>query len=652
MSTWGKETRQLPFISPGSVNKGIEREYLSRKSLKMESRRLLHNNRDSSSRNQHREPCSLARDFCLPSKAAYLILLWTVVVGFIYYSLLLLVVFSVHAYKRKGASAAIYESITYAVLAFIMMFYPLSGLIADVCCGRLKTVAISLTVLLIFLIVWTSISIISTSMRHLHLSRNISYLFSSAPGITVFILTIISILLFVAGLSGYQANYIQLGLDQLFEAPSRYLSLFIHYAILAFYISEVPVIAVSILERYITKCTRIYAGKHVWFALVVTSLFVLILFALFLSFWKRQWFMSDSGQSNPYKTVFKVISFAWKHKNPLRRTAFTYGDDYIPTRLDFAKERFGGPFTTEQVEDVKVLRRIIVVLLAIGPVFVLEMPGSEFVFPVFGFHILHQNFNETLTFTPCNAEYKELWQLAMASGVFMKITSTIVWFPFYMWIIFCYFRNRMPKVFTRMGVGIVLSLIGVASMVIIEIAGHSLNRTGDVNQTQCMFQFYTYDRHAFSSYPELNMHWAVLIVPSLFLRIGPLLIIATTLEFISAQSPHSMKGVLIGIFFSIRGLFQFLNTITIIPLSLKRPWAVGKMIEDPPVTNCGFVYLLLTFVVGLTGLIMFSLAAKRYTYRVRDEGQFRQYAIEEIYDRYITQTVENTRDYSSDDNSD
>ena len=277
------------------------------------------------------------------------------------------------------------------------------------------------------------------------------------------------------------------------------------------------------------------------------------------------------------------------------------------------------------------------------------MPGSEFVFPVFGLHTLHQNLTDN--FILCNAEYKELWQLGVASGAFMKM-STIVLFPFYMWIIFCYFRNRMPKVFTRMGVGIVLSLIGVASMVIIDIAGHSLNRTGDINQTQCMFQFYTYDRHASSSYPVLNMHWAVLIVPSLFLRIGPLLIIATTLEFISAQSPHSMKGVLIGIFFSIRGLFQFLNSITIIPLSLKRPWAVGKMIEDPPVTNCGFVYLLLTFVVGLTGLIMFSLAAKRYTYRVRDEGQFRQYAIEEIYDRYITQTVENTRDYSSDDSSD
>ena len=619
----------------------------------MESRRLLHNNGDSSSRNQCRKSCSQAREFCLPSKAAYLILLWTVVVGIFYHSLLRSAVLGVHIYEA-GSSAAIYESITYAMLAFIMMFYPLSGLIADVCCGRLKTVAISLTLFLISLFVCISITIISTSMQSLRLSRDMSYLFNNAPGTIAFILLIISFLLFVVGLSGYQANYIQLGLDQLFEAPSRYLSLFIHYAILAFHISEIPVMSVHFFKRYFTKCHHINIGKHeVWFVLVLTSLLIIILFALLLiSFWKRRWFISDSGQSNPYKTVFKVISFAWKHKNPLQRTAFAYSDDYIPTRLDFAKERFGGPFTTEQVEDVKVLRRIIAFLFAIGPVFVLEIPGSEFVFPVFGLHTLHQNLTDS--FILCNAEYKELWQLAVASGEFMIVMSAILLFPFYMWIIFCHLRNRMPKVLTRLGVGIVLSLIGVASMVIIDIAGHSLNRTGDVNQTQCMFQLYTsyeYDHHILS-YPVLNMHWAVLIVPSLFLRIGPLLIIATTLEFISAQSPHSMKGVLIGIFFSIRGLFQFLNSITIIPLSLKRPWAVGKMIEDPPVTNCGFVYLLLTFVVGLTGLIMFSLAAKRYTYRVRDEGQFRQYAIEEIYDRYITQTAENTRYYSSDDGSD
>ena len=54
---------------------------------------------------------------------------------------------------------------------------------------------------------------------------------------------------------------------------------------------------------------------------------------------------------------------------------------YIPSRLDFAKERFGGPFTTEQVENVKTFFRILLVLFAIGPVFALKVPASYFIPP-------------------------------------------------------------------------------------------------------------------------------------------------------------------------------------------------------------------------------------------------------------------------------
>ena len=96
-----------------------------------------------------------------------------------------------------------------------------------------------------------------------------------------------------------------------------------------------------------------------------------------------------------------------------------------------------------------------------------------------------------------------------------------------------------------------------------------------------------------------------------------------------------MKGLLVGVFFAIKGLFQFLNTIVIIPLSLKQPWANREMLEHPPVTNCGFVYLMLTNVTGLIGLILFSLAAKRYKYRTRDQGMFHQQVVEDIHDRYI-----------------
>ena len=201
--------------------------------------------------------------------------------------------------------------------------------------------------------------------------------------------------------------------------------------------------------------------------------------------------------------------------------------------------------------------------------------------------------------------------------------------------------------FTRLFAGALICLLGVVSLLIIDVTGHSLKVANMTNTTQCMFQLYELTNTTIS-YPALNMHWSVLIPPSLLLGVGPLIIMATTLEFIAAQSPQSMKGFLIGVFFSIRGLFQFLNSIIIIPFSLKHPWASGEMLENPPVTNCGFVYLLFTCAVGLIGLILFSIAAKRYKYRVENEGWFRRYYIEDVYDRYISQAPVSIT-YSDDD---
>ena len=180
------------------------------------------------------------------------------------------------------------------------------------------------------------------------------------------------------------------------------------------------------------------------------------------------------------------MNFVRKHKYPLRRSAFTYCDDHIPSRLDFAKERFGGPFTTEQVEDVKTFLSILLILVAVGPVFVLEVPASFFVFPLFSLHTLryrrHINF--------CTS--KIIWENILGSGAMMTILSTVILFPFHIWINFFVLHNRLPKVFTRLGVGVVICLLGVASLSIIDVVGHSLTNN-IVNDTQCMFQLTVYN---------------------------------------------------------------------------------------------------------------------------------------------------------------
>ena len=42
--------------------------------------------------------------------------------------------------------------------------------------------------------------------------------------------------------------------------------------------------------------------------------------------------------------------------------AFTYWEDELPSHIDFNKRKYRGPFTTEQVEDVKIFLRLLVII--------------------------------------------------------------------------------------------------------------------------------------------------------------------------------------------------------------------------------------------------------------------------------------------------
>ena len=68
----------------------------------------------------------------------------------------------------------------------------------------------------------------------------------------------------------------------------------------------------------------------------------------------NHWLVKEPVTQNPFRLVYSVVRYAIKHKHPeQRRSAFTFCEDERPSRIDFGKIKFGGPFTTEQVEDVK-----------------------------------------------------------------------------------------------------------------------------------------------------------------------------------------------------------------------------------------------------------------------------------------------------------
>ena len=50
-----------------------------------------------------------------------------------------------------------------------------------------------------------------------------------------------------------------------------------------------------------------------------------------------------------------MLNYVRKTKYPERRSALTYFDEEAPSRLDYGKDKFGGPFTEEEVGNVKTI---------------------------------------------------------------------------------------------------------------------------------------------------------------------------------------------------------------------------------------------------------------------------------------------------------
>ena len=270
----------------------------------------------------------------------------------------------------------------YGLIAVWLLFYPLAGYLADVRYGRRKlVVSVGLRMM------WMGIMVliiggIFTDVMFGSLWGVVKQTFITAylDCILVFIgfIGFLTCLMLSIGIVAFAANVIQLGIDQLQDFPARDSFLFIHWLLLTQYIG-------------------ISVGKLVWSISIVTTfislavfvlpiLAFLIVIPLSLCITKSRWFIKDIGIGNPYREVIQIISFARRHKVPIRRSAFTYWEDDIPSGLDLGKSKYGGPFTTEQVENVKAFFGILFILLSLGPFFTAEIAASAFL-PILRHHM-------------------------------------------------------------------------------------------------------------------------------------------------------------------------------------------------------------------------------------------------------------------------
>ena len=297
--------------------------------------------------------------------------------------------------------------------------FPFLGLLADVWIGRYKAILIGIVLCFISWIIIGIGFIVDTYFA----SETIFYIVYGFAYFFQF-----------SGFSSFTANVIQYNIDQLVGASADELNSVIYWHIL----SEPLVLFLF----YLLQCL-FYSSKYFIMITFIASGVSVSLVLVSHSFLKHK-LENISLIKNPIKLIVRVLCYARKHKYPENRSALTYWEEEAPSRLDLGKDKYGGPFTEEEVEDVKTVFRMLP--LFIGFIAIILYDDSYW--------------SAVDSFT---------LPTSLAVTDFLYHISSVILMLLYLFFIRVCFYKYIPSMLTRISVGLFLAFIVTISKMIIFV---------------------------------------------------------------------------------------------------------------------------------------------------------------------------------------
>ena len=501
---------------------------------------------------------------------------------------------------------------------FIYLLYPVAGLLADLKFGHYRTTVMS-THCTVFsapvLLIGSSLVVTSTAFEGSTQTYVTLMIFGG-------IITGAGLLFLICSVVAFSASLFQFGLDQLHDLPAEDQVIFIQWLVWLDYTSNVIFIILTDIFNFNSNIS-IQGSYYISAAIFTTTVICLVVVMIFVHKMKK-WFVINEKCSNPYQLVHRVTRFAKQHKFPVHRSAFTYCEDEIPSGLDLGKTKYGGPFTTEQVEDVKVFYGILKILLSIGPVFSLIFAANSM--PVVFRALVLKSYYFDFINKPWN--FKIITKFLLFEGSIFYDVLLLIVLPLHIVFIRPFISYYVPKTHIRMGVGILSSLITLVVSLGMEVLANVEDPT-----FKCILS-----TDPVKSYTELNSttgmtgssssegsFYYIGIIQQTISRLFNLMTVIAMYEFVLAQSPHAMKGLLIGVSFAIHGLFQMFGALIVLPFSLH--WHGSSK------PSCGTVYLIVNILIGTVTLVVFIYNSKKYQNRIRDEPCRVYRYVEEYYSK-------------------
>ena len=484
------------------------------------------------------------------SRGAVLVLLWNFLVGPADLS------YTILFERLVPVPAAIPDLAQQVILVF---YYPFAGWLADVYFGRYKVMHAHL------LLMWVgSVAIV--------LTLTVEYVYPQTTTVLNYCVLLPAMIVLFIGRGGFLVTSLPFGTDQMPDASGEETSAFIHWFIWAVFAGR----STSLV------CTIIFNCSNSDIEALVQSLImsVFVSFALCTNYLFRSWLTIEPQSRNPLKTVTSVLKYAATHKYPARRSAFTYWEEEIPSRVDLGKSKYGGPFTNEQVEDVKTFFRILVYAASITA---FVIPGSA-------------------VFDGAQHQHSTARSICYHSSEIYYRVFTVAIIPLYEVFIYPLARNWIPTTVKRAALGAFLTIAVSLFLLLIEGVGHATSST----PVPCMFL-----ANESSATLSINYLW-VNIASSVLFAVQWMILNIAVFEFICAQSPYNMKGLLLGL-----GLSVTMAAGTIgeaVYFAWSQSWET-----EYSTPSCGFWYYLFTALIGIIGLVVLVIVAKWYRRRERDE---------------------------------
>ena len=460
------------------------------------------------------------------------------------------------------------DVIPFVLYYFILPLYLVIGLVADVCVGRYRVMVASIYCAFVgWLILCASFYVTQSDIAQ-----------ATLVTIGFFIGTV--------GAAGIQSIAVPFNIDQLIGATADELSNVIYWHCFGYPLGYalVRTMSCSITDGLYRQAVCL-SGSGVTITVVIATYYLL-----------RHHIDTTPLVGSPIKLIVKVLNYARKNKYPKNRSTLTYWEESAPSRLDLGKDKYGGPFTEEEVEDVKTVLRLFPILFCL-----FWYTATEVIY-------LHTT-NGKESFTTCIIESFGI--MSLAEAVAFPTCKAIIHTCIRVYKI----RKYIPSMLKQIGIGLFILLISSTVLISLDIVNYGVT-------SNCTSTRYIYD--------GTTINYILITLSEALLGFGSFIVLFVSLQFTVAQSPGTMRGLMVGVWYGSIFISAILSYVVYIPFTQVH-------------SNCTLYYHIMVSVCIVTTIILYGLLARHYKLRTRNEVINIHHVVATIYEKYAEQSQQYRR---------